>query len=860
MSEPTSPSAEKTFHITILDAKDNVLLELEAPKKWSSFALKSSITDACRVPGLCQMLTLDGGVIRDGVSMEEIYVSGKSVADDSFTLKMEKNFSELNACLKSEHPNQRQLAVQALAELATAEDYEFAFERLAAAVSDADVDVRRVAVEGLVRMTDLMARQTEADITLKRMFGTHTEECAKALSGAVADCMEDVRQQGYDALNLTSRHNKKAIAAMKTHLKHHSRCVRVTAARTLALISMPEDKDVMVALAQSFEDPDSGVRLEAAKSLVKVGSLQIVQKLCTLCSNKCGEIQRLALETLPKIAPPQPGKEVCADAIAAALAHLHEPLNDVRLTALRALHGLVPEGHDAAIVALCGKLGRFRKPLPPPKPPKKKRAADSDSDDESEDSDEDSEASGNEEDDDDGKKKKKRKKKEQRPPTPIVHPPEDTDPQVRKAALEALADLAPRTDAQVFDILLYRFTDPAPEVRRAAMVALTEKFALKDDERLVPILVKLTNSHANGDVRWLAVRALAKVVQSRIDNSPTYAAIPGATEDEQMEKARAFVNKQQQRIQLINEKLEEVRSKKRSTKTRKSKRMFKATLLRITSDKYYIHSRLRLAENDEERLREFVKSHEDMWAEAKQALKLEKRRDKVKEFKQLVKEFETNEEYHEALKEIEEIEELKAKVSGKPWPPVPPEGEGAAETKAPVVEIPFGPPKDLPDKPPNADAAEAEAEEEEEPQSETDNEGLEDEDVYRQYLESEDEEEREEVPPPPLVPAGPVTALVHRVKEDGSLEVVQAAVEALTKLAAPGRKDVIDALRPLADGPLSTHADLRVAAIECLLAKVQKNDKELLQVCWKRSQDRDDAVREVSLRGLEILMKGEAGG
>merc|ERR1712224_914750 len=95
-ADPSSPSGgEKTLHVTVLDEKENVILEADLPAKWSSTALKSLIQDSSRVPSLCQQLSYDGGVVTEGDNVERIYTNGRSARDNAYTLLMRKYFGEL---------------------------------------------------------------------------------------------------------------------------------------------------------------------------------------------------------------------------------------------------------------------------------------------------------------------------------------------------------------------------------------------------------------------------------------------------------------------------------------------------------------------------------------------------------------------------------------------------------------------------------------------------------------------------------------------------------------------------------------------------------------------------------------------
>eukprot|EP00927_Polykrikos_kofoidii_P028404 TRINITY_DN24812_c0_g1_i1.p1 TRINITY_DN24812_c0_g1~~TRINITY_DN24812_c0_g1_i1.p1 ORF type:complete len:882 (-),score=183.36 TRINITY_DN24812_c0_g1_i1:159-2804(-) len=809
---------EKVICVHVCDTEGAEVAEVDAPSRSTVRSLKVAISEQCSVPPVCQQLSSQSGVVlEDGALMDLVYLQCRGFGSE-MTVVMVKRFESINELLAQESVELRQLAAVAVGQLTTEEDYEFTLGVLKMCLRDGDTDVRRAAVDSLVRTAAALERTIA---TMDEDVGTlkgHSQNALNLLSNGIADYHHDVRQDAGHAMNVVAKGEKLALKAVKSHLKHYNKGVRQVAVRVLSSLAAKGDKETITALCASLEDAASEVRCEVAKALRLVGSNnEVVKHLQKISGSTSGEVRRLAVETLRVVSPPED-----EEAIAAVIACMRDPLVEIRLSAMQVLPSVAPAFHEAAVIALCGQLGEYRAPKPPPKTGDTSSSSSEEEDDNDAEGDDD-EGSTKSDESDGGNQRRKRKKKPE--PEPIVIPLEDEDPQVRKAAVMALAELAESDDEQTIAILLMRFEDTAPEVRRAAADALLQKFAKKDDERVVPAMISLT-LHEFADVRWLAVKLLAELVVQKIDKTPTFEDPPSSPVTDELEAAKQYVSEHDMMIERVQSKIEEVRKKAKSEKSKKMKRMFKATLLKLERDEKYADAIVLVKEWKFQVAKAVVESQRQTIADTTLQMKKSNKKSVKKELFGRIKALEADEAYLEALILYREVT-----------------GEVAEEPGLGVSA-----PKD--EEPEFAEPVQEEIEEEVEVTDDEENEGLEDEEVVPMYLEGHEKpgEVAEAALPQPR-PSGPVTALACLLNDEyEGWEVRLAAAGALKKLADHGREDVIQAAKPLLLHPV---AELRVAAIELLASKTNRSDKETNDALTKLLKDRQATVRAVALKALD---------
>jgi len=809
------------LHVDVYDVEGTLLAEVALPLRLTVHALKSQLAERIHVPPLCQHLTSKDVVLQDHEGMEVLYFGGRNTGM-MMDVTMVKNFDTLTDNLGHDLGIIREATLTMLGGLPH-EDYQFVLDNAVCKLDDMDPEVRRAAVYTLWSQASQFQRNQQLD-ELKE----HNNMCTKLLAKRIADNSALVRQAASEALLFTcARGEKSAITALKKHFKHWNKGVRVMACRTIAAIASKGDNEVTQALCEAFSDPDSEVRQEAAKALSKVGDRLVVSKVGKMCADQTIDTRRQAINSLPAVLAEEnnAGEDLAQsslDAIIALMTCLRDPAPEIRVAAVECMARCAPENSDEAIIALCGQLGMYRAPRPPPPKPKKNES-------DSEEEDEDDFYS--ETDSDGGRRKVK---KEPPPPPTIVVPPMDLDPLVRKAAIEGLMQVAPSNDLMAFRIMVDRFLDESFDVRRAAETALLEKFANKDDARIIPAFVKLT-THKNADIRCRAVKVLQTLVTEG-EPEPMFEEVPEPDPDEAFEALELMIESHEDRMDAVREKIEECRAKPKTGKTTKMKRMFKATLLRLETDPKYVNAKLEVDSGNLQDYMDFIEEHRAKIQDMKDTIKKTKKTKDKAPLKEYLKELEEQEDYLAAVRKVEgpskaelELEAFKAEMAKQAHQAAVANGTAAAA--APAAAAPAA----------GDDDDEAEAEE-------SDCEGLEQEEVFEHFLHDTDEEEeaaRQAAPPPSPRPKGPLTAIVRMLRKEGSWEVLQTALEAISILAPADPQGVFQAVRPLVSHQM---AEIRLLAIAILgekQSRLSQEDKKLLSL---RFQDRNILVRAAAIK------------
>eukprot|EP00928_Gymnodinium_smaydae_P007281 TRINITY_DN12635_c0_g1_i1.p1 TRINITY_DN12635_c0_g1~~TRINITY_DN12635_c0_g1_i1.p1 ORF type:complete len:869 (-),score=315.23 TRINITY_DN12635_c0_g1_i1:66-2672(-) len=864
---------EEGIRIDVRDEEGNQVLEVELVIKNTVRTLKTLLAETTHLPPLCQYLVAGktGEPLDDSDTIDAVYFNGKNT-NLEMTVIMVKTFHALHEFLAHPNGDLKSVALKVLGRLGE-QDFEFARDTILACVNDPLPTVRCAAIDTLVHIGDALAQPSRPPELLRDF----NKACLKQLAGRVADCREEVRRSAAEALLVLAKGQNAAIKAIKPHMKHLDKCVRQDAARALGHIAKRGDEDATKALCAGFHDVDTEVRWACAEALKLAGDAATVPAVAKLCAEaEYAEVRELAVDVLPHLVGKSKDVE---EAISAAIARMRDERAEVRIAAVRVLPDVAPFEHEAAMIALCSQLGHRRPkkppPPPPPPPPKEKKKKSDDSDEESE------------------------EEEEEPPPPPppkpepIVTPNEDTDERVRAAALQGLLRLSPEDDVQVRKIFLSRFTENSALVRRAAAEGLLKKFAKRDDPEVVPAMVALT-MHGLGDVRHQAVSALAALVE-RAEKEPSYFEEPPPSKSQLLVEADHYSRRHEARVKEVEAKIEEMLGKPKTVKTIKRKRMLKATLRKLVASERYAKCQTMLKLDALEKrvaeLQEFKEQQEERIAQAEEALSKAKGKGDKLELRDIIDNLKANKEYLSALEELKEAvtlrkeleeegdgglsgdtkgkekeetqketvkdkEKDKEKEKGKGKDKAP---AGAGATAAAAAAAGGAPAKassgaDGKADPEGEGAGEEGAEEKEVAESDAD---LSDEEVFPLLVQIDDDDDEElrrqrlaeaaSAAVARRVPRGPVTALVHRVLSDPSWEVQQAALEALTKLAHPGRADVVDAAKPLVTHPSGR---IRSAAIETLQAKVTTRDEALNQAFTLRLQDKDPNVRAKAAAAL----------